>query len=67
MTMFIGRSYADAIRPSSVAELQRAHENGAHIVLVDPRCNNSIAFADEWVPINPVPTWPSCWPCRTCW
>lgn len=53
MTMFIGRSYADAIRPSSVAELQRAHENGAHIVLVDPRCNNSIAFADEWVPINP--------------
>ncbi len=53
MTMFIGRSYADAIRPSSVAELQRAHENGARIVLVDPRCNNSIAFADEWVPINP--------------
>ncbi|MFQ8866849.1 MAG: molybdopterin-dependent oxidoreductase, partial [Eggerthella lenta] len=53
MTMFIGRSYADAIRPSSVVELQRAHENGAHIVLVDPRCNNSIAFADEWVPINP--------------
>ena len=53
MVMFIGRSYADAIRPSSVAELQRAHENGAHIVLVDPRCNNSIAFADEWVPINP--------------
>lgn len=53
MTMFIGRSYADAIRPSSVRELQRAHERGAHIVLVDPRCNNSITFADEWVPINP--------------
>mgnify|MGYP000007927138 FL=1 len=53
MTMFIGRSYADAIRPSSVAALQQAHENGAHIVLVDPRLNNSIAFADEWVPINP--------------
>ena len=53
MTMFIGRSYADAIRPSSVAALQRAHENGAHIVLVDPRLSNSAAFADEWVPINP--------------
>lgn len=53
MTMFIGRSYADAIRPSSVHALQKAHDNGAQIVLVDPRCNNSIAFADEWVPINP--------------
>ncbi|MEG0374268.1 MAG: molybdopterin-dependent oxidoreductase [Raoultibacter sp.] len=53
MTMFIGRSYADAIRPSSVAALQKAHENGSHIVLVDPRCNNSRVFADEWLPINP--------------
>lgn len=53
MTMFIGRSYADAIRPSSVAALQKAHENGARIVIVDPRCNNSRRFADEWVPINP--------------
>lgn len=53
MTMFIGRSYADAIRPSSVAALQKAHDRGARIVLVDPRCNNSIAFADEWVPIRP--------------
>ena len=53
MTMFIGRSYADAIRPSSVKALQKAHENGSHIVLVDPRCNNSRIFADEWVPVNP--------------
>ena len=53
MTMFIGRSYADAIRPSSLHALQKAHEAGAYIVLVDPRLNNSIAFADEWVPINP--------------
>ncbi len=53
MTMFIGRSYADAIRPSSVMELQKAHENGANIVIVDPRCNNSRVFADQWVPINP--------------
>ncbi len=53
MCMFIGRSYADGIRPSSLHALQKAHERGAHIVLVDPRCNNSIAFADEWVPIRP--------------
>lgn len=53
MTMFIGRSYADAIRPSALAQLQTAHENGSRIVIVDPRCNNTIAFADEWVPINP--------------
>lgn len=53
MTMFIGRSYADAIRPSSLAQLQQAHEKGAHIVMVDPRCNNSVKFADEWIAINP--------------
>ena len=53
MTMFIGRSYCDGIRPSQVAALERAHENGAHIVMVDPRCNNSTVFADEWVPITP--------------
>ena len=44
--MFIGRSYADAIRPSQLHALEKAHENGAYIVLVDPRLNNSIAFAD---------------------
>ena len=53
MTMFIGRSYADAVRPSSVAALQQAHENGAHIVLVDPRLNNTGVFATDWVPIRP--------------
>ncbi len=53
MTMFIGRSYADAIRPSSLHALQKAHEAGSRIVIVDPRLNNSIAFADEWVPVRP--------------
>ncbi len=33
--------------------MQKEHENGAELVIVDPRLNNSIAFADEWVPINP--------------
>lgn len=53
MTLFIGRSYADAIRPSALRALQKAHEAGSKIVIVDPRCNNTIAFADEWVPIKP--------------
>lgn len=53
MVMFIGRSYADAIRPSSVAAVQKAHDSGAYVVLVDPRCNNTRTFADQWVPINP--------------
>ena len=53
MTMFIGRSYCDGIRPSQVAALERGYENGARIVMVDPRCNNSTAFATEWVPITP--------------
>ena len=43
MIMYIGRSVADAIRPSHLQDLQAAHENGAKIVMVDPR----------WLPINP--------------
>ena len=53
MTMFIGRSYCVGIRPSQVAALERAYENGSRLVMVDPRCNNSTVFATEWVPINP--------------
>ncbi|NPD30903.1 molybdopterin-dependent oxidoreductase [Eggerthellaceae bacterium zg-1084] len=53
MTMFIGRSYADGIKPTQIMQLQRAHENGSKVVLVDPRCNNTMPFASEWVPIKP--------------
>jgi thiosulfate reductase/polysulfide reductase chain A len=53
MTMFIGRSYADGIRPSSIAEMERAHKAGSYIVIVDPRCNDSTKFADEWQPVKP--------------
>lgn len=51
--MFIGRSYADGIRPGSIAGMKKGHDNGAYIVMVDPRYNASMAFCDEWVPINP--------------
>lgn len=53
MIMYIGRSVADAIRPAHLQALQKAHDNGANVVLVDPRCNNSTVFGSEWVPINP--------------
>lgn len=53
MVMYIGRSPADAIRPAHLLGLQKAHENGSRVVVVDPRCNNSTVFADEWVAINP--------------
>ncbi len=53
MVMFIGRSYGDGIRPSSVASLAAAAEAGTRIVSVDPRLNNSGIFSDDWVPINP--------------
>lgn len=53
MIIFIGRSYADGIRPAQLASMQKAFENGAHIVMVDPRFSNSQKFANEWVPIVP--------------
>lgn len=51
--MFIGRSYGDAIRPSSVQSLAEAKENGAKVVIVDPRLNNTGNFANEWLAIRP--------------
>ncbi len=53
MVMFLGRSYADGIRPASLHALQKAHERGCRLVMVDPRYNNSMHFCDEWVPIHP--------------
>ena len=53
MVMFIGRSYGDGIRPSSVQSLAAAAESGTRVVIVDPRLNNSGIFADDWVPITP--------------
>lgn len=51
--MFIGRSYGDAIRPSSVLALAEAKDNGAKIVIVDPRLNNTGNLATEWLAIRP--------------
>jgi thiosulfate reductase / polysulfide reductase chain A len=51
--MFIGRSYGDGIRPSSVQSLASAKDNGAKIVIVDPRLNNTGNLATEWLAIRP--------------
>ncbi|MCL6574223.1 MAG: molybdopterin-dependent oxidoreductase, partial [Bacillus sp. (in: Bacteria)] len=51
--MFIGRSYGDAIRPSSVQSLVDAKDNGAKIVIVDTRLNNTGNLATEWLAIRP--------------
>lgn len=53
MVVFIGRSYGDAIRPSSVKSLAGAAGGGARVVIVDPRLNNTGIFATDWVPIKP--------------
>lgn len=53
MTIFIGRSYADGVRPAQIQALQNARANGAKIVIVDPRLNSTAPLADQWVPINP--------------
>ncbi|WP_165048374.1 MULTISPECIES: molybdopterin-dependent oxidoreductase [unclassified Adlercreutzia] len=53
MVVFIGRSYGDAIRPSSVKSLADAADAAKRIVVVDPRLSNSGVFATDWVPIKP--------------
>ena len=53
MVVFIGRSYGDGIRPSSVKSLAGAADKGARVVIVDPRLNNTGIFATDWVPIKP--------------
>lgn len=51
--LFIGRSYGDGVRPASVQALVQARENGAYVVIVDPRLNNTVPIANEWLAIRP--------------
>lgn len=53
VTVFIGRSYGDGIRPSSLQNLVKARERGAKIYIVDPRLNSTSNLADHWLPIKP--------------
>ncbi|MEG6586462.1 molybdopterin-containing oxidoreductase family protein [Dendrosporobacter sp. 1207_IL3150] len=51
--VFLGRNYAEGIRPSSLASLTSSADKKAKIVIVDPRLNNTMPLASEWVPIRP--------------
>lgn len=53
MVVFIGRSYGDGIRPSSVKSLAEAADRNTRVVIVDPRLNNAGIFATDWVTIKP--------------
>lgn len=53
MVVFIGRSYGDGIRPSSVKSVAEAADRDTRVVIVDPRLNNTGIFATDWVPIKP--------------
>ena len=46
-----GRNVADT-HTSEFRYLVRARENGAKIVVVDPRLCSTAAIADEWIPIK---------------
>ena len=51
--VFLGRNYAEGIRPSSLGTLASIASKKAKIVMVDPRHNNTMPLASEWVPIRP--------------
>jgi thiosulfate reductase / polysulfide reductase chain A len=53
VTVFIGRSYGDGIRPSHLQNLVTAKDKGAKVYLVDPRLNSTANLADHWLPIKP--------------
>jgi anaerobic selenocysteine-containing dehydrogenase len=38
---------------TSTIEMAQARKRGMKLVVVDPRCSNAAAIADEWVPIRP--------------
>ena len=52
MVVLWGRNVADT-HTSEYRYLVKARENGAKIVVVDPRLCSSAAIADQWIPIRP--------------
>lgn len=52
MLVLWGRNVADT-HTSELADYIKAHENGAKVVVIDPRQCSSCAFADQWIGINP--------------
>jgi thiosulfate reductase/polysulfide reductase chain A len=51
--MIIGRNPAGGIDLAEVKKITHAKENGAKLVVVDPRHSETAILADEWLPIKP--------------
>ncbi len=51
--LLLGRNYGGGIRTSQLKGLQEAVREGAEIICVDPRQNDTATIADEWIPIRP--------------
>ena len=51
--MIIGRNPAGGIDLAEVKKIAEAKENGAKLVVVDPRHSETAILADEWLPIKP--------------
>lgn len=51
--LIFGRNPAGGIDLGEVADIVKARENGAKLVVVDPRHSETAILADEWLPIKP--------------
>ena len=51
--IFEGRNFAGGIIPYGMNQITKAKENGAKIIVIDPRYNEMAKLADEWIPIRP--------------
>jgi thiosulfate reductase / polysulfide reductase chain A len=51
--LIIGRNPAGGIDLAEVKRIAQAKENGARLVVVDPRFSETAILADEWLPIKP--------------
>ncbi len=51
--IFQGRNFAGGIVPEGMNRITKAKENGAKIIVIDPRYSEIAKIAHEWIPIRP--------------
>lgn len=51
--IFEGRNFAGGIIPNGMNHILQAKDNGAKIIVIDPRFSEIARIADEWIPIRP--------------
>lgn len=51
--IFEGRNFAGGIIPNGMNHILQAKDNGAKIIVIDPRFSEIAKIADEWIPIRP--------------